>query len=53
MEQDIITKERVEKVPELDVGDNNEEYKMEAIQDSTVYEKELESHLPELYYLIA
>lgn len=33
--------------------DNSREYKIEAIQDSTVYAKELElRHLPGLYYLV-
>ena len=46
-------KERVEKVPELDAGDNNKEYKVEAICDSAVYTMKLESgHLPGLYYLV-
>ena len=31
---------------------NNKEYEMEAIQDSAVYTKKLDSHLPELYYLV-
>ena len=31
LKQDITKKERVEKVPELDAGDNSEEYKVEAI----------------------
>ena len=31
LEQDITKKERVEKVPELDAGDNSKEYKVEAI----------------------
>ena len=54
LQQDITRKERVEKVPELDAGDDNEEYKVEAIRDSAVYAIESESgHLPGLYYLVA
>ena len=53
LEQDTTKKERVEKVPELDTGDNSEEYKIEAIQDSAVYARESEGHLPRLYYLVA
>ena len=55
LEQDTIKKKRVDKnVTELkfDVG-NNEEYKVEAIRDNTVYAKELEGHLSGRYYLIA
>ena len=39
-------------MPELDVDNNSKEYKMEAIWDNAVDTKELESHLPGLYYLI-
>ena len=54
LEQDITRKERVEKAPELDAGDNSEEYEIEAISDSAVYTMESESgHLPGLYYLVA
>ena len=54
LEQDITRKERVEKVPKLDAGDNSKEYKLEAIQDSTIYVMESESVLlPGLYYLVA
>ena len=40
---------------ELDAGNNNSgEYKVEAIRDSTVYARELESsHLPGFYYLVS
>ena len=37
--------------PEFDAGDNKK-YKVEVIKDSTVYAKEVEGHLPGLYYLI-
>ena len=55
MEQDTIRKERVdEKVTELDFkAGNSEEYKVEAIWDSAVYARDLEGHLPGLYYLVA
>ena len=55
-EQDNTRKERVDKNVtqlEFDAG-NSKEYKVEVIQDSTVYAMESESsHLPGLYYLIA
>ena len=54
LEQDITRKKRVKKVPELDVGNEREEYEMEAIWDTAVYAEELElGHLAGLYYLIA
>ena len=31
LEQDILKKERIEKVPELNTGNNREEYKVEVI----------------------
>ena len=38
---------------ELDAGDKNGEYEVEAIWDSEVYARESElSHLPGLYYLV-
>lgn len=46
-------KEQMEKTQlELDSDNNNGEYKIEAIWDSTVYAKELEVHLLGLYYLV-
>ena len=54
LEQVTTKKERVEKVPELDAGDNSEEYEVKAIWDNAVYANESESgHLPGLYYLVA
>ena len=54
LEQDTTKKEQVEKVPELNAGDNNEKYKVEVIWNSAVYANKLESgHLPGLYYLVA
>ena len=58
LEQDTTRKRRVDKEVrqmEFDVGDNdNGEYKVEVIWDSTVYARELESgHLPGLYYLVS
>ena len=38
--------------PEFDTGDNKE-YEVEAIIDSAVYAKEVEGHLPSLYYLVS
>ena len=39
---------------ELDAGNKNGEYEVEAIQDSEVYARESESgHLPGLYYLVS
>ena len=40
LEQDITRKKRVEKVPELDAGDDSKEYEVEAIRDSAVYVNE-------------
>ena len=42
----------LEPEPEFDAS-NNREYKVEAIIDSAVYAKEVEGHLPGLYYLIS
>ena len=54
LEHDSTRKERVEKEPELDAGNDSEEYKVEAIQNSAVYAMEFESgHLLGLYYLVA
>ena len=54
LEQDTTKKERIKKIPELDVDDNSKEYKVEAIWDNAVYPIELKSgHLPGPYYLIA
>ena len=39
-------------MPKFELGDNKE-YKMKAIQDSAVYAKEANRHLPGLYYLVA
>ena len=38
--------------PEFEPG-NNTEYKVEAIRDNAVYAKEVDGHLPGLYYLVA
>ena len=56
LEQDTTRKERVheENTEELDAGDDNGEYEVEAIRDSAVYARESESgHLPGLYYLVS
>ena len=57
LEQDTIKKGRINELfpelePEFDAGDNKK-YKVEAIIDSAVYVKEVERHLPGLYYLIS
>ena len=36
----------------FEAGEKGEEYKVEAIWDSTVYARESEGHLPGLYYLV-
>ena len=55
LEQDTIRKGRVEdESVELDGGNENGEYKVEAIRDNEVYTRESESgHLPGLYYLVS
>ena len=53
LKQDITRKERVEKVPELNVGDDSKEYEVEAIWDSTIYIRESEGHLPGFHHLVA
>ena len=54
LEQDTTKKERVKKIPELDVGNDSKEYEVEAIWNSAVYAIESESgHLLGLYYLVA
>ena len=40
-------------MPEFELDNKNKEYKVEAIQDTTVYAKKVDGHLPGLYYLIA
>ena len=52
LEQDTTRKEREFSVPEFETGDDKE-YEMEAIRDSAVYAKEVDGHLPGLYYLVA
>ena len=54
LEQDTTRKGRVHEAEELDAGDNSGEYEVEAIRDSTVYARELESgHLPGFYYMVS
>ena len=55
LKQDTTKKGRVDdENVELDAGDENGECKVEAIRDSKVYTRELESgHLPGLYYLVS
>ena len=42
----------LEPKPEFDAGDNKE-YEIEVIIDSAIYTKEVEGHLPGLYYLVS
>ena len=51
LEQDTIRKGQKFSVPEFE-PDNDKEYKVEAIQDSAVYAKKTDEHLPGLYYLV-
>ena len=57
LEQNTMKKKRMNKLfpePEskFDVG-KNKEYKVEAIIDSTIFDKEAKRHLPGLYYLVS
>ena len=52
LEKDIIRKGWEFLVPEIEPGDDNNEYKIEAIRDSAVYAKKEDGYLPGLYYLI-
>ena len=51
MKQNITRKRRKFSVPEFEPGDDKK-YEVEAIQDSTVYAKEANEYLLELYYLV-
>ena len=53
LKQDTTKKEREFSVPEFEPGDDDKEYKVQAIRDSAVYAKEADGHLPGLYYLVA
>ena len=52
LEQDTTKKGREFSMPEFEPN-NNKEYEVKAIQDSAVYAKETNGHLPGLYYLVA
>ena len=53
LEQYIIRKEQVEKVPKPDTGDNSKKYKLKTIWENSVYVKESGSgQLPGFYHLI-
>ena len=55
LEYDTTRKGRVDKTItqlEFEVGDNAKEYEIKTMQDSAIYAKESEGHLPELYYLV-
>ena len=53
LEQDTTIKGREFSMPEFEPGDDDKEYEVEAIRDSTVYAKKADGHLPGLYYLVA
>ena len=54
LEHDNTKKGQEFSVPEFEPGNNDKEYKVEAIWDSAVYARESESgHLPGLYYLLS
>ena len=58
LEQDTIKKGRVDERTaeqlEFEAVDNNKEYELEGICDSTVYARESEvGHLPGFYYLVS
>ena len=40
-------------MPKFEPGNDDKEYKVEAIRDSAIYAKEADGHLPGLYYLAA
>ena len=52
LKEDITRNEQVEKVPELNAGDNSKKYKLKAIWDNAVYANKAENHLLGLYYLV-
>ena len=52
LEQDNTKKGRKFSVLEFEMGDDKK-YKVKTIQDSAVYAKEADRHLPGLYYLVA
>ena len=52
LEQDTTRKGPEFLVPEFKLG-NDKLYEIKAIQDSAVYAKEADGHLPGLYYLVA
>ena len=55
LEQNTTKKRQMNKfikIPEFKPSDNKE-YKVEAIQDSTIYAKKADGYLPGLYYLVA
>ena len=57
LEQDTTRKRRINKLfpepePEFDIG-NSKKYEIKEIIDSAVYAKEVEGHLPGLYYFVS
>ena len=51
LEQNIIRKIWEFSVPKFEPEDNKE-YEMEAIRDSTIYAKKIDRYLQKLYYLV-
>ena len=51
LEQDTTKKGREFSVSEFELG-NDKKYKVLAIRDNIVYAKEVNEHLPKLYYLV-
>ena len=52
LKQDTIRKGQEFSMSEFKPG-NNKKYKIKTIRDNVVYAKEVDRHLPGLYYLVA
>ena len=52
LEQDTTRKGQEFLVPKFEPSDDNKEYEVEVIRDSAIYAKEVDRHLPGLYYLV-
>ena len=55
LEYDTIKKGQIDETTtqlKFETGNNGKKYKVEAIRNSAVYARELEGHLPDLYYLV-
>lgn len=54
LEQKTIGKEQVNKFSKLELDvEKDKEYKIEVIEDSTVYNKTVTGQIPKVYYLIS